>query len=154
MIEIDKLHIGNIVRISSSDFDYVGFGKVLAIDSNYYCFGKHRPLLKVSLLDRKYETNGDSKCIEAKCSPEVVEGVLLTKNILKKNNWIQCEYDYFYLVDKDEIPILGLMKDSNKFNVFVYENINSFCISLEITYVHELQNLLFGLGRTDIKIEI
>ena len=92
-----KCPIGNIVRISSSDLDYVGFGEVLAIDSNYYCFGKHRPLLRVSLLDRKYETNGVSKCIEAKCSPEVVEGVLLTKDVLKKNNHIHIESYYFSL---------------------------------------------------------
>ena len=73
------------------------------------------------------------------CVKDIVP-IPLTSEILEKNGWKSINGKYAFKIKNANYVVLEFTEDS----IYVY--INEKTILFTIKYIHELQNLLFGLG--------
>lgn len=76
----------------------------------------------------------------AKVTSKEIKPITLTSEILEKNGWKKGGYGFYI---KDNFPFL-IYKDVDSFNVKIDEFKEDTFIKL--SYCHQLQHLLFGLG--------
>lgn len=74
-----------------------------------------------------------------------IEGIPLTKEILKNNRWMHHVDNGNHCYTKDNIDLWQCYIDGVSSYTFAFSNQSLRCIS----YVHELQNLLWALGLDD-----
>ena len=104
----------------------------------------HGSLRIINNCDGYYATYYDEEESLQEVNVDVIEGVPITPEILKKNEWRKT---------KESFKTQSYYKKNFGVNVITIITINGYCsVVYNIThvryiqYVHELQHLLFGLG--------
>lgn len=97
-----------------------------------------------TIMDTLGVNNYELSCIEHPVHQLELSGVPLTPEILEKNGWKDDGYDWYRLPTKR--AYLYITKDMTTLGEFLV------CVGLDrhniasISFVHQLQHLLFGLG--------
>lgn len=108
-------------------------GDIVMYDSKIY-----------TIMDTLGVNNYELSCIEHPVHQLELSGVPLTPEIIEKNGWKDDGYDWYRLPTKR--AYLYITKDMTTLGEFLV------CVGLDrhniasISFVHQLQHLLFGLG--------
>lgn len=137
MIKPEELRIGDFVKVSSDNcmIPKGAVCKVVVIDSERACEDKKGLAGLLQIVREEWEFSHGAWC-------DGIEGILLTPDILEKNGWEQEYYApiiYGHIGHDIEISFLQTSKRCS-----VLLNDISLC---EIQYVHELQHILWVLGK-------
>lgn len=99
----------------------------------------HGSVRVISSCDDYYATYYDEDETLQEVNVNVIEGIPLTPEILQKNGWKSINGKYALKIKNANYLVLDFTEDG------IYTYINERTMLFVIKYVHQLQNLLYGL---------